>query len=395
MRVGIDGTSWGSRRGYGRFLRNAGSRLVALDPETRYVFYLEQGSPDAEDLPEGAEVRTVAVGSSPREAARAGSRRTATDLARMALAVSRDRPDVFLFPSMHTYVPTVRVPTVIGVHDTIPEDYPELTHATPHARAYSRLKRWTAMRSATRIFTVSEASRRALVERFALDPEQLPIVPEAPDPVFYPRSADAVDDALAALDPRLSRGGFLVYAGGISPHKNIERLIEAYAGVAERQPDPPLLVVVGELSGDAFLSSAQSVTSLVRAKSLDERVLFPGFVSDEQLACLYSAAAAVAVPSLAEGFGLPAVEAAACGAALVLSDIPAHRETLDGSAVFVQPLDVADIDAGLTRVLEDPALGSSLAARALGSVSALSWDAAALALRDVLTAAAARRRARG
>jgi glycosyltransferase involved in cell wall biosynthesis len=382
MRVGIDGASWVSGRGYGRFLRNAGACLMEIDDDTRYTVYIDEQSATKARLPARAERRLVALRHPAHKAAMAHSRRSGADVMRMTLAVSRDRPDVFLFPSLHTYFPVVRVPTVVGIHDTIPEDYPELTHPSRRAHAYATLKRALAMRRAARLFTVSEASRSALVERFGLAPEELPIVPEAPDPVFYPRSAAEVERTLTPLG--LVPGAFLVSACGISPHKNLERLVEAYVRVLEERPSAPPLVLVGDFEGDPFLSSGTSLVRTIREHSLEERVVLPGYVSDETLACLYTGASVVVVPSLAEGFGLPAVEAAACGAALVLSDLPAHRETLAGAAVFVAPKEIEAIAGALIDVLGDSTLRTSLGERAKTSVSGLSWDASARALHDVI-----------
>lgn len=386
MRVGIDGSSWVSRRGYGRFLRNAGSALMELDDDTHYVVYIDEQSAAKTRLPARAERRLVALRHPAHDSATAESRRSAADILRMTIAVSRDRPDVFLFPSMHTYFPVFGVPTVVGIHDTIPEDYPELTHPNRRARAYSTVKRALAMRRTAQLFTVSEASRRAVAERFGLAPEELPVVPEAPDPVFYPRPSGDVEHALAPLG--LTAGSFLVAACGISPHKNLERLVEAYVRVLQELPNAPPLVIVGDLEGDPYLSAVPSLVRTIREHSLEERVVLPGFVSDETLACLYVGATAVVVPSLAEGFGLPAVEAAASGAALVLSDVPAHRETMDGAAVFVSPTDVSAIARALVEVIDDPVLRASLGERARNAVSGLTWAASGRALHGVITAAA-------
>ena len=214
------------------------------------------------------------------------------------------------------------------------------------------------------------------------------MVPEAPDAVFGPRGADDVERALAPLG--LRAGSFFVFAGGISPHKNLETLLEAYAELHA----PPPLVLAGDLDGDSYLSSAAQVRERIAELGLGERVLLPGFVSDETLACLYAGATAVVLPSLAEGFGLPAVEAAACRAALVLSDLPAHRETLDGAAIFVAPSDAHAISAALARVRDDADLRSSLGRRALEAVAVLSWDSAAERLRGLLEEAASVRRRR-
>jgi alpha-1,3-rhamnosyl/mannosyltransferase len=394
VQVGVDGTSWVNRRGYGRFTRNAVGRLIELDGETRYVVYLDEQSAPRAEVPAGAEQRTVALGRPPSEAAAAHSRRSLADLARMTLAVARDRPDAFLFPSVYTYFPVLGTPTVVGVHDTIAEDYPRLTLPTRRARAYASAKRALAVRLASRLFTVSEASREALADRLGITPESLAIVPEAPDPVFHPRSPDAVGRALEPLG--LRRGSYLLTAGGISPHKNLETLVAAYAELLRRAGDAPQLVLVGELQDDPYLSSAAEVRARIAELGIGERVLLPGFVEDEMLACLYAGAAAVVLPSLAEGFGLPAVEAAACGAALILSDLPAHRETLGDAALLVAPSDVRSIADALEKVLGDSALRFSLAKRARRAVSRLSWDVSAEVLHRLIAEVASRpRRRRG
>jgi alpha-1,3-rhamnosyl/mannosyltransferase len=143
-------------------------------------------------------------------------------------------------------------------------------------------------------------------------------------------------------------------------------------------------VIVGDLERDPFLSASGSLVRTIRTHSLEDRVVLPGYVPDETLACLFSGASVVVVPSLAEGFGLPAVEAAACGAALVLSDLPAHRETLDGAAVFVPPTAVEAIAGALMDVLDDPTLRTSLGERAWNAVSGLTWAASARALHGVI-----------
>ena len=121
---------------------------------------------------------------------------------------------------------------------------------------------------------------------------------------------------------------------------------------------------------------------------LADSVRLPGFVSDEALACLYSGAVGVVIPSLAEGFGLPAVEAAACGAAVALSDLPPHRETLGTAALFFPPTDVEALAAILDRLSGDEALRSEVAAQARHAVSGLTWDAAAAELRTLIREAA-------
>ena len=383
MRIGVDATSWVNRRGFGRFARNAVGRLVALDADTTYVLYIDEESADVAALPSSAEERRVALRRAPAETAAADSNRSVGDLLRLTRAVRRDRLDAFLFPSVYTYFPVVGVPTLLGIHDTILDDLPELTIPSFRARTLSRLKHAFAVRRAARLFTVSEASRDALSRRLGVPRERLGVVSEAPDPAFGPRSGDALvrglSEAGLAPDER-----FFLFWGGISPHKNAETLIDAYARLSAERDETPLLILVGDLETDSYLSSAASVRAGIAAHGLADRIRLPGYVSDEALACLCSAATAVVIPSLAEGFGLPAVEAAACGAPLLLSDLPAHRETLDGAALFFPPKGVAALAGLLGQVTDDVVGRAELGERALGAVARLTWDVAAESLRDLL-----------
>ena len=374
MRVGVDATSWGNRRGYGRFARNAVGRLVALDPETTYLFY----AADDVELPDAATLQHVRA-----------SGRGPLDLLRLGAAASRDGLDAFLFPSVYTYFPVLRVPTVVGVHDVIARRHPELTLPRRRDRAFWLLKERVAVRRAAAVFTVSEASRAELVRTFGLAPERVAVVPEAPDPVFEPRPREAVARALGELglgqDERI-----VVYAAGLSPHKNVETLLEAFAALPLNGSAPARLVLAGALEDESFHSAADSIREGIRRLGLGDRVLLPGFVSDEQLACLYTAASAAVVPSLAEGFGLPAVEAAACGAPVILSALPAHRETLGDAARYFPPRDADALRAELERTLRDPELARSLGEQARAAVAGLTWDAAAYALRELVHGAARR-----
>lgn len=378
MKVGVDATSWANRRGYGRFARNVVSRLVAGGDE--YVLFMDERTAREEELPEGAFFRAVAVGRPPA----ADAPRSLRDLARVAQAASREGVDVFLFPSLYTWFPVRGAPTVVGIHDVIAEQYPELTLPNRGARARWRLKRRLAVKQARKLFTVSQASRRLLAADLGIPEASLAVVPEAPDPVFGPRTAEEIEGELGPLG--IGHGErFLVYAGGVSPHKGLETLLDGYALLGE---PAPRLVVAGALEDETFLSAANAVRRRIDELGLRSRVLLTGFVSDEALACLYAGAVAFVSASRSEGFGLPAVEAAASGTTVVLSDIPAHRETLEGAAFYFPPGDARALAWQLETVAHDDALRDEHGAAARRRVGGLSWDASAAALRAVLQEAA-------
>jgi len=376
MRIGVDATSWTNRRGYGRFARNALTRLAERDVETTYVFVVEAGSPA--ELP--GERLEVELSRPAAEAASAESYRPPTDLFRLATAVTRARFDALLFPSVYTYFPSVGSPSVVGVHDLIADDFPQLTMPSRRARTFWQLKQRTAIRLAKRLFTVSEAARTDISTRLKIAPDRLAVVPEAPDPAFTPRPDAAVEHARAAIG-LAPADRYLLYAGGISPHKDVETLVQGFARLGR---DGLRLVLVGALDDEAYLSAATAVRARIDDLGVTDRVALPGFVSDDALACLYTGAAAVVLPSLAEGFGLPAVEAAACGAPVVLSDIPAHRETLGEDALFFPPRDAGRLAEQVEQLLDSDMLSRALAERGHRRVARFSWDVSADALRTLL-----------
>jgi glycosyltransferase involved in cell wall biosynthesis len=354
-------------------------RLVELDRDTTYVFYMDAAAIDVHELPEGIELRAIRLRQKAVEGPVAGTSRNVFDLCRLARAASRRDLEAFLFPSVLTYFPVLRVPTILGLHDTTGESHPQLLFATQRERLFWRVKQATALRLASSIFAVSVAARDAGAQRYGLDAEQIPVVGEAPDPVFSPRTE--VEAARAAKAIGVPPGDpYLVYAAGLSPHKNVETLIDAVAMLS----GPLRLVLAGDIDGDPYHSAADSIRSRIANLRLEDRILLPGFVPDDELAALYTGAVAAVVPSLSEGFGLPAVEAAACGTAVVLSDLPAHRETLGGTALFFKPMDVTTLARELERLCTDENLRRSVGAAARQAVARLSWDASAERLRLVI-----------
>lgn len=294
---------------------------------------------------------------------------------------------MFLFPSLYTYFPVVGVPTVVGVHDATADRLPALIFPSRRDRAAWAVKQRLALRSAARIFTVSEPAHAEVVARLGLSAERVAVVPEAPDPVFAPRDAATVRAALGRLGLREGEP-FLLYAGGISPHKNLGALIAAYARLRRDEGAAPRLLVAGDLAEDPYLSAADELRGSIAQQGLEDDARLLGYVSDEDLACLYSGALAVVSPSLAEGFGLTAVEAAACGAAGVLSDLPAHRAALGEAALYFPPDDPDALSQQLSKAVGDARLRAELGERWRGAVSQLSWTESARRLRALLADAA-------
>lgn len=379
-RVGIDATGWANPRGYGRFARNLLPPLIEQGDDVEWFMVGGGGS----DAPAGAQRLGADISRPPR------SRRFRPmgELVKLAAAARRAQLDLLVFPSVYSWYPVPGVPTVVGVHDLIARRMPELTLPNRRTAVIWRTKESWAVGRARRVFTVSRASHAELVEHLGLDPAEVAVVREAPDPVFTRRAPADVARELSPLgvDPD---EGYLLYVGGLSPHKSLHVLVSAYARLAARRERLGPLVLPGGLDSKSYTSVVPALRAQIDRLGLRERVLLPGYVSDETLACLYSGATAMVNISLAEGFGLPAVEAAACGAPVVLSDLPAFRETLDEAAVFVKSQSADDVVAAIEPLLDDPERRRELGERGRRAVAPLSWDEAAHRLRAVIDEAVA------
>jgi glycosyltransferase involved in cell wall biosynthesis len=385
LRIGIDGTCLAVRRGYGRFLGELLGPLLEIDRDNDYTLFVDRHA--ARSLPP-LPVRIVEAATSGSQAAQASARgnRGPLDVWRMSRTVSREPLDVLYFPSVFSWFPVRGAMKVaVAFHDTIAERYAKIVFPTWKTRTLWKAKvRW-ALRQADGIVTVSEWSKRSLADWFRLPPERIFVTPEAPAPGFRPpEDAEAGRRWLAA---RGLDGGapYLIYVGGFNPHKNLGSLIDAVAA-APGTPDGRALhlLLVGDFAGDTFHGEVQGLRERIAARGLEERARFVGFVPDEDLRHLYAGAVALAIPSLEEGFGLPAVEAAACGTPCIATRNSPLPEVLEGGGIFVDPGRPEALAEAVTRITADGDLRRRLAAGALSRAGRLSWRTTAEATRRAL-----------
>ena len=242
-----------------------------------------------------------------------------------------------------------RAPLVVTVHDLAVLRHPELFNGW--TRRYSRALVPRVVRAARRVIAVSEFTKREVVELLGVPDERVRVIGNAVEPVFAPEGPAADGDYVLAV-------------GTIEPRKNLERLLEA-----ARRLGAELRVVGAPGWGGVGLDG----------------VTWLGEVSDDELARLYRGATVVAYPSLYEGFGIPVVEAMACGAPVVTSSGGATEEVAGGAAVLVDPLDAASIAAGLD---EASRRRDELRVAGLERARAFSWDDVARAHEAVYEEAA-------
>lgn len=394
MHIGIDGSCLANRRGFGRFAREIVAALAAAKSPHQFTIYVDTKSREHIRIPNEFRHVSVDVGVAPSQAASARGRRSIRDLLAMSRAVARDRPDLMFFPASYTFFPVWGVRrVVVTMHDTLALAHPRLVFPTWRGQLAWAAKEHLAARSAHRILTVSEASRRDLISWFRLPPDRVVATTEGADDVFRPTPPSRASDEILSRHGVDPRSRYLIYVGGLSPHKNLPRLVTAFGNSA---PSDVRLVLVGDFN-DTFHTHVPAIRKAIVEANINGRVQFTGFVPDADLAHLYSRAEALVFPSLLEGFGLPAVEAMACGIPVLHSHAGSLPEVVGDAGIAFDPTCVDAIGAAIRQFYSDTRLRDDLRARAIARSKSFTWSTSAATILecfDSLNASDVRRSAR-
>jgi glycosyltransferase involved in cell wall biosynthesis len=248
----------------------------------------------------------------------------------------------------------------VTLYDLIPALFPEIYLANPEVNVWYRT-RMGLLRRADRVLAISQATASDAIEQLGLPQERVVVVGAGVSERFHPPASR--EAALSALRERLPwlEGGYVLYTGGIEPRKNIDRLLKAYAGLAEELRRRHQLVIVCRVQpAERVLLDAQ-----LRRLGVTGQVRFPGFVPDDDLMRLYQAAELFVFPALYEGFGLPIAEAMASGTPVIAARSSSLTELVQDDEALFDPLETASIRAGLERVLTDDDLREHLRSRKL------------------------------
>ena len=294
------------------------------------------------------------------------------------------------------HIPLNRVPLgmiqpyVVTVHDLANLFFEGEEHSK--LRIYLRRHRLIrGLERASRVIAVSEATRRDVEKLASVAPHRLRVVYNAPDPEFVaPSGAADCEERRRIMERYQIEYPFLLYAGNIRRHKNVPRLVEAFTVVREQLASHPVyhdlhLVIIGDT-----LSQFPAVRQTVIRSRVEHMVRFLGFVPFETLRCFYQSAAAFVFPSRYEGFGLPPLEAMACGAPVVTSNVSSLPEVVGDAAVLVNPENVFDIVRGIRDVLLDEPLRAALIRRGREQAARFSWSRTAREVLEIYQEAAGR-----
>ncbi len=295
--------------------------------------------------------------------------------ARLSWEMARRRPDILFVPA-HV-VPLVHPPSVVTIHDLgylhEPESHPQAARRHLHLTT-----RWS-VRAARRVIAISAATRRDLVRAYGVPEAKIRVVHHGVGPEFRlaPREIVAELKARLGLPAR-----YVLAIGTVQPRKNVGRLAHAMRSVRESGL-PHHLVVAGKRGW-----LAETVDREVATSGMADLVHWAGYVAPADLPALYSGADAFCFPSLYEGFGLPALEAMACGVPTIVSDRGALPEVVENAALVVDSTDVRAMGSALIQTLTDPDLRRRLSADGFTRAAHFSWDRTAAhtltILRDLL-----------
>ena len=358
-RVGIDARKL-TDYGIGAYVRNL-LEAIARDPQSegyRFRVYVRPADrPSVPPLPERFEI--VEDDSSGY---------SISELTTFAWRLWRDRLD--LFHATHYVIPPLaRARAVVTIHDIIHVLYPQFL---PHRAAliYARVMIRRALRRADRIITVSNNSKRDLVDYFGISPARIEVIYNGVAARFRADLPREESDRVAAKYglPR----PYLLFLGGEKPHKNVRNVLRAFAEARRDRELPHGLVLAGPMP-----KNRSRVEALIEALDLGDRVVRPGVVPEEDLPGLFAGADAFLYPTLYEGFGLPVAEAMACGVPVLTSSTSALQEIAGGYAYLVDPMDVDAIARGIVDLATDPKRRQEYAELGRRRAADFSWEHAA------------------
>jgi glycosyltransferase involved in cell wall biosynthesis len=258
---------------------------------------------------------------------------------------------------------------IVTVHDMTYKAYPETLPFM--IKLLLNWKLGSSCKRADKIVTVSEFSKAEIIKYFHIEPDKIVVVPSAVDNKWYFPVSDT-ESIIRCKNKYAIPGEYYLYVGTIEPRKNIEGLIDAYYRLKQKRPEVPKLVIAGK---KGWLYDA--VFKKVEALHIKNDVLFLGYIANEDISPVICGALAFVYPSLYEGFGLPPLEAMACGVPVLTSNRASLPEVVGDAAITVDPLHIDEMAAAMERLFTDKKLREELSRKGLEQAKKFSWETAA------------------
>jgi len=372
MRFSVDAHAIGCHlTGNEVYIRNLLHEFARLDEDNEWIAYISKQGAEA-DLP--SRIQTRSVSQNPYK-------RLGMDLSQH---VRRDRPD--LLHVQYTSPLLTTVPLIVSVHDVSYLEYPQYFTRFRSAQLRVTVKR--TLKRAARVLTPSEFSRRAILKHYRIDEDKVVVVPNAVASKFRPIERDV---ARVAIQRKFGiHRPFVLTVGDLQPRKNHLGLLQAFEGVLQAEPQLQQdLVFVGK---ETWYS--RELHRAVERSVLRDRVHFTGFVDDDELVQFYGASDLFVFPSFYEGFGLPILEAMACGRAVACSRLTAMPEVANAAGILFDPGSKEEMARAMLDVLRDQELRARLERLGSQRAATFSWEKSAARTLQVYYEVASGRRQR-
>lgn len=358
MKVGIDGRAakWYRGTGIGTYTYQLINSLNNIDKDNNYLLFMPESCDCDIQFNKNFNVKNISE----------NNKRNFWDEVNIPNILQDCDIEIYHVPQNGVGLPRdKRCPMVITLHDVIPYRMPETVGPTYLKIFQEQMP--DIVSKCDGIITVSEYSKEDIIRTFNFPREKIYVTYLAPEPIYKPIDRELSKSLIKNFYS--IEGDFILYIGGFSPRKNILGLIEAFSKLLESYKKDIKLVIAGKkgISYALYKSRAEEL-------HIDDNVLFPGFISLDHLPYLYSASSLFVYPSFYEGFGLPPVEAMACGVPVITSNTTSIPEIVGDSAILINPKDTDELYNSMLMVLKDDELKDSLILKGLMKASELNWS---------------------
>lgn len=367
MRIGIDARplqiSWHKVRGLGRYTQNLIKSLLEIDNKNEYFLFVDKSLPLNLPLP----MNKVNLMSSKLINRFHRPKTLRKELFLPAESLFRNI-DIFHFTT-HLDAPFWHpCKTVVTVHDLIPLVFPrEYIGYLTYEKRFHLKQQELAVRRADMVITISHTSKRDVIKYYGIKHKKIVVINEGVDTIFHPMNDLSALERLR-LHYKINKP-FILYVGGTDYRKNFKRMLTGFSHYKRKSKDKIILVIVGQENVKETGKLKKEISKL----GIGNEVFWTGFVSNEDLVLFYNTAELFLFPTLYEGFGLPALEAMACGTPVIISNTSSLSEVAGNAALLIDPYNIEEMAESIERVLTDAKLRNSLIKKGFKQVQNFSW----------------------